>query len=251
MSDEYEHQETEAQPNEASPEAGGDGLDAAIENLEQHDNSALDDLESHLAEFAEATREEPPTETGDEYSSEPGYENASLDQDLAEIIGEQPDPTFNSYDNGAVEQLQHQVGALTNAVQQMHQQNLQNEDNAEIDKLIGKIGAELKKDGYHIDEKTLRASLYGEALADGKLAFAFDNRRTDAREFESRFEKAKSGIVADLKGQIEAAAEKQSRDMVVAWAMRQNSTQVPTEPPPRYGQMTDAEFEAEKQKFNV
>lgn len=210
--------------------------------------TSVDDLALLLSEFEAQTKpkameQQPPGEIA------PAAATANPPTDLAGTVEALDAAVKNGIANDA---LKSQFGILQNSVQALYEHQRQQQDQKDLDRVVESADALLRDAGLAVGKDFARRWLLAEAQLDQNLVAAFDARNQSPqheRYYKKQEQKALQRLIDAAKREPDQEAT--ANRMAVAAAVRGTSTKMPELKPPRYGDMTDAEFNAEKKKHGV
>jgi hypothetical protein len=214
-------------------------FDAAIANAGVEARPA-----AQLGQQPEATTASP--------QAEQGGENAAPDLDA--LLND----AASAYQQASVTQppdvaaeLRGKLEPLAHAVAAVRAQQEAAQNKADFENVV-KIGNETVAGFDHLPAGFAETWLRAESTRDPELRASFDNRYSSPQAkhwAESRFKKAMSRLFEAAKSFPDKDAT-EDRAAVVAW-MTRGVGKAPEPAPPKYGQMNDAEFEAEKKRVGL
>jgi hypothetical protein len=223
--------DTSPQPTE---EAAQSGL-ARTESAQPAEPTIQSDLASLLSEFESATTPKP--EPAPQAPQQPAPDKAPQYGDPIEAgMAGFPDLARAHELEGQVKNLTAEVNAARHYLDTQH-----------FDQAVTAGEKMLQDAELYVPPDFVRGQLIAMATLNPQLAQAFDNRGQNPQAYARMLKKAHASIMASAKAMPDAAAT--SDRNAVAAAVRGTSTKHYVDPPPKYGDMTDAEFQKEKAKF--
>lgn len=137
-------------------------------------------------------------------------------------------------------------------VEQMRVNEIQRQAKADFENIVSKGNEMLKDAGVPVGDDFVKRWLIAESSLDPQLREAFDSAylsKDHLRRAEKLIGKAMNRLLTSAKSQPdpEATADKRA----VAWAVKNSGRAIPAPAAPKYGDMNDADFAAEKKKLGL
>jgi hypothetical protein len=123
---------------------------------------------------------------------------------------------------------------------------------ADFDNIVTRTEQILKDEGIPVGEDYVKRWFAAESLIDPQLRDAFDHRYDSPQHLKRAnhlVDKARQRMISAARSQPDPEAT--ANRYAVAAAVRGASGIAPPEKPPRYGDMSEAEFAREKKKFGL
>jgi hypothetical protein len=146
--------------------------------------------------------------------------------------------------------LRQHLQTYATTVHAMQAQQMHEKAKADFNGIVDRFDKAAREAGYPISEDYARRWLTAESVTNQRLVEAFDHRYDSAeaaRRADKMVKKAREKFLAAAKKEPDPQAT--ADRAAVTWAVRNTTTVAPPAPPVRYGDLTDAEFEAEVKKY--
>jgi hypothetical protein len=148
-----------------------------------------------------------------------------------------------------MDELRQQIGFVQNLAQRQRF----TQDKQDFESIVAKAGRELADAGVPRSDEYVRRWLIAEANMNNELRAAFYQRYENPDQYahaEKQIRKAVDRLRQAARREPDPAATA-DRELVAAAVRGASRAVPPPAPPPRYGDMTDAEFKAELKKHGV